>query len=204
MDLGASLALVGALFIFAISPGPGMLAITARSMSAGLRPALAMSAGMVLGDLVFLSVTLLGMTAIGYYLGEFFLFVKIVGAAYLIWMGLKLWISPAIKPESANRPHSGNLRKNFTAGLMISLGNPKVILFYLGFLPAFVDLASLTIGDGLLVFTLVTLVVSMALSGYAVMADRARLLFTSTRALKFLNRGAGTVMIGAGIVIAAE
>lgn len=204
MTFDSALALAGALFVFAVVPGPGIMAITARSISSGRNPALALAVGMVMGDLVFLTAALVGASALANQLGEIFFVIKMAGAAYLVWMGVKLWSAGPVQVEPGRVQAHHRLTRNLATGLMVSLGNPKVILFYLGFLPAFVDLTRLTVADGALIVVLVTLVVGFVLIGNALLADRARRLFAHPRSARLLNRGAGTVMVGAGLAVAAD
>jgi threonine/homoserine/homoserine lactone efflux protein len=84
------------------------------------------------------------------------------------------------------------------------LSNPKVILFYCGFLPTFLDLSALTIFDLALVAVIITLVLSGVLTTYAYLASRARRIFTNERSVKRLNRAAGGVMVAAGVAIAVR
>jgi threonine/homoserine/homoserine lactone efflux protein len=90
------------------------------------------------------------------------------------------------------------------SGLIITLSNPKVILFYCGFLPTFLDLSALTLSDLVLVVGIVTTVLSFVLSTYALLAIRARRMFTNKKAARRLNRSAGGVMIATGVVIATR
>ncbi len=89
-------------------------------------------------------------------------------------------------------------------GLVITLSNPKVILFYCGFLPTFLDLSALTLIDLVIVVTIITLVLGCVLGTYAFLASRARRLFTNQLAVRRLNRTAGGVMMAAGITIAVR
>jgi threonine/homoserine/homoserine lactone efflux protein len=89
-------------------------------------------------------------------------------------------------------------------GLFITLSNPKVILFYCGFLPTFMDLRGLHVVDIGVVAGVVATVLSSVMVIYSYSAGHARNLFTSRKATRNLNRGAGTVLIGTGVVIATR
>ena len=91
---------------------------------------------------------------------------------------------------------------NFATGLAITLSNPKVILFYCGFLPTFLDLSALTLIDLVIVVTIITIVLGCVLGTYAFLASRARRMFTNQQALRRLNRAAGGVMVATGVAIA--
>jgi len=200
MTLYDLFALAGAMFILAITPGPGAMATVARSLTSGFSHAAMVVAGIVCGDLIFLLFAIYGLSSIADMLGDFFALVKYAGSLYLIYLGLRIWFSqPEAAPVKAVRELSW--KKNFTSGLIITLGNPKVILFYLGFLPTFLDLQNLSHPEILLTAGVVSLVLGTVLLGYGYAADRARTLFTSQHALKNLNRGSGALMMGTGSLI---
>jgi threonine/homoserine/homoserine lactone efflux protein len=193
-----------AMLILAASPGPGVFATTARAMASGFRPALAVIWGIVLGDIIFLLFAAFGLSMVARALGNLFFIVKICGAAYLVWLGIKIWLQ---KPELVESHQNSSTRSywgNFFSGLIITLSNPKVILFYCGFLPTFLDLSALTIIDLALVVAIITAVLSGVLIAYAYLASRARKIFTNEKAVKRLNRAAGGVMVAAGVVIAVR
>ena len=192
------------MLILAASPGPGVFATTARAMASGFRPALAVIWGIVLGDIIFLLFAAFGLSMVARALGNLFFIVKICGGAYLVWLGIKIWLQ---KPELVQSHQNSSTRSywgNFFSGLIITLSNPKVILFYCGFLPTFLDLSALTIIDLTLVVAIITAVLSGVLITYAYLASRARKMFTNKRAVKRLNRAAGGVMVAAGVVIAVR
>jgi threonine/homoserine/homoserine lactone efflux protein len=204
LTLYSAFGFAAAMLVLAASPGPGVFATTARAMASGFRPALAVIWGIVLGDIIFLLFAAFGLSMVARVLGNLFFIVKICGGAYLVWLGIKIWLQ---KPEpvqcqqdSATRSNWGN----FVSGLVITLSNPKVILFYCGFLPTFLDLSALTIIDLVLVIVIITLVLSGVLITYAFLASRARKIFTNERAVKRLNRAAGGVMVAAGVAIAVR
>ncbi|AGF78741.1 putative threonine efflux protein [Desulfocapsa sulfexigens DSM 10523] len=189
-----------AMFLLAASPGPGVFATVARALSNGFAHAAILVLGIVTGDLIFLLLAVYGLSAMAEILGSFFVFVKYGGGLYLIWLGIKIWRS-APEPVSIEGIKELSWKKNFGSGLIITLANPKVILFYLGFLPTFVDLASLSHLDILAISIVVTTVLGSVLLCYAWTAARAGQLFKSAKALKMTNRCAGGVMITAGCAI---
>ena len=193
-----------AMLILAASPGPGVFATTARAMASGFRPALAVIWGIVLGDIIFLLFAAFGLSMVARVLGNLFFLVKICGGAYLVWLGIKIWLQT---PELSQNNQNSATRSswgNFVSGLVITLSNPKVILFYCGFLPTFLELSTLTFIDLVLVVGIITAVLSGVLTTYAYLASRARKMFTNERAVKRLNRAAGGVMVAAGVVIAVR
>lgn len=203
MSLVSILLLAGAMFLLAVTPGPGVLATVARALASGFRPAALVVLGIVLGDLVFLLLAIFGLSALAVVLGDLFLVVKYLGAAYLVWLGLRLWFSDPVPQDS--QP-AGDTRAvgDLVSGLLITLANPKVILFYLGLLPTFIDLERLTAIDILVTITVVTAVLGSTLLGYALAAARARNLIQSRRAARTLNRTAGAAMLAAGTALAVK
>jgi len=204
MTIESAFAFSIAMFILAASPGPGIFATVAQALSGGFRSALDVILGIVAGDLVFLLLAVYGLSTLARTLGELFVVVKLAGGGYLIWLGIKLWIARPIPPGEQNVDNQQSNIQRMLGGLFITLGNPKVILFYAGFLPTFIDLGRLTVGDVCLVAGLVVCVLVLTLGAYAWSAARARVLFTKPRAMRNLNRGAGTIMVGAGVTIATR
>jgi threonine/homoserine/homoserine lactone efflux protein len=192
------------MLILAASPGPGVFATTARAMASGFRPALAVIWGIVLGDIIFLLFAAFGLTMVARVLGNLFFLVKICGGAYLVWLGIKIWLQKPAPVQNHQNSASRSKWGNFVSGLLITLSNPKVILFYCGFLPTFLDLSALTIVDLAIVVAIITAVLCGVLTIYAYLASRARRIFTTQRAVKRLNRAAGGVMVAAGVAITAR
>ena len=200
MTLLSTLALIGALFILAVTPGPAVFAIVARALASGVRQAALLVLGVILGDLVFLVLAIYGLAALAEQLNELFVVIKYIGGGYLIWLGLKLWFSPPANEEQAasdKKPMAANL----STGLFITLSNPKVILFYLGFLPTFVDLQTLTTADIGIIVLAIFMVLGAVFLGYAYIAGKAQGMFKSQRAGRVFNRSAGGVMIATGCVL---
>lgn len=206
MTMGALLAFAAAFFVACIIPGPCMLAITARSVSSGFGAAMTMALGVAFGDMVYLLLAAFGLSHLASSLGGLFMVVKWAGAAYLVWLGVKAWLGRG--DMITVRPEAGSCRRSAAGGVLggfvICMGNPKVILFYCSFLPAFVDMSTLTNGDVARLAGTCLVVLAACASAYALAAARAIRLLRSRRALRLANRTAGTLFIGCGIVVAAE
>jgi len=204
MSLIDMLTFSGAMFLFALSPGPGLFAIISNALSSGLKNTSFLVIGMVIGDIVFLLLAIFGLSAIASILGDFFIIVKYIGGMYLLYLGYKIITTKEEEETNIREIKSLAWKKNFIAGLLITLSNPKVIFFYLGFLPTFINLQTLTIYDIVIVTTLVTIVLSVVLLAYAYSANSAKKLFKSKSAKRKINIVAGSVMITAGGVLIAK
>lgn len=200
MDILTILAFSGALFIFMASPGPGTFAVIARALGSGFSHALSMGLGMVLGDLIFLLLAIFGLSAMASMMGEIFIVAKYVGGIYLLYLGVKIFRS---KPATAKIKEVKSISHvtDFLSGLFICLSNPKVILFYLGFLPTFIDLQTLAQADIVLVSFLVVLILTFVMGSYAYFASRAREIVKKPRTQTLMNRVAGGIMFGAGTAL---
>lgn len=197
------LLMAGTCLYFMASPGPGIFAVVAQSLAMGCRRNLGFIAGMVVGDLVLLALAIGGLAAVAHAFEGLFTVLRLAAAGYLIWFGIRTWRAPVAAVDTLP-PVEGSQLRGFASGLAMTLSNPKTILFYMAFLPAFVDLTKVTASDAALMAAIVVSVLSCVLLGYSLAASRARQLFRSTRALKALNQGAGTLMISAGVAVATR
>jgi threonine/homoserine/homoserine lactone efflux protein len=206
VHLSVLLAFAAALAIAVAIPGPGIFAVVACALGRGFREALALIAGMVIGDLLYFTLAALGLAALARSMGELFIVIKLAGAAYLIWLGLKLWRQvPAVMSASgvSAAPRRG-FRRGLLGGLVVTLSNPKAIAFYAGLLPTFVDLEKLSAGDALAMGLIVVLVVGAIPAAYAFAAARSRRFLHQPSRLKIMNRTAGTMMIATGVTVATR
>lgn len=201
MSVEAAIIFFITIFIFSITPGPGVFAILAKSLAEGVRPCIAISVGMAASDVVYLILACYGLAAIAEQWGGLFTLIRIAGAIYLVFLGWKLWRSRAEYIERENRLSQGKKLAGFAQGFLISASNPKVILFYIAFLPSFIDLSSLDTRDIALVSTLTFNGISLGLLSIAASAAWARQYFRSEKAMKGLNRVAGSIMMSAGIYL---
>lgn len=204
MDLAGLLVFSTALFIGAASPGPGVAAIVARVLGRGTTGAVAFTAGVAVGDVVWLTFAVVGLAALAHTFHEVFVVIKWAGIAYLLMIAWKLWNAPVVVREIEANTVFEHPAKLFLGGLAITMGNPKVMVFYLALLPTLLDLSRVTV-LGYTELVGATLAVLAAVFGaYIVLALRARRLFTTPKAIKALNRMTGTAMAGAAAAIAAR
>lgn len=203
MTLEMTAAFAGAFFLLALSPGPGLAAILSRSLGSGMSAGLAVTAGLIIGDALFLAIAMVGLSAIATTMGPMFQVVKYAGAAYLVWLGIQAWRA-AGKSIEINTNSSGALWKDIGLGLAVTLGNPKPILFYGALLPTFLDLTTVTVGDFMTMMLVVIVVSFIVYGGYMLAIERARRLLASTRAVKRLNQATSVMLIGSGVAIASR
>ncbi len=187
------------LLVAVISPGPAIAALVARIMARGTEGIVAFCAGLVLGDLIWLTCAMFGLAALAALFQPIFLIVKYAGAAYLLFLAWKLWRDSGAPVQA--EPVRGQGMQLFGAALLLSLGNPKIMLFYLALMPTVIDLTRLTLVDMVELACIVALVVSVVLAGYVLLAAHARRMFTSPRAVQVVNRTAGLAMAGAAATI---
>jgi threonine/homoserine/homoserine lactone efflux protein len=159
--------------------------------------------GIMVGDMLFLLLAISGLAAVAELLGNFFLIVRYCGALYLIWLGYCAW-TREIDLRSPKSKKATSPKSCLLSGLFVTLGNPKAMLFYLSFLPAFLDPTRLSSSDVLITMSAVIFTLAAVLLAYSYAANRFRVLFHSGKALKRINRCAGTAMISAGVAIAAK
>lgn len=205
MDLAGLVLFATALFIAAATPGPGIAAIVARVLGRGPQGAVAFTAGVAIGDVVWLAFAVVGLAALAQAFHAVFVVIKYAGAAYLLFLAYKIWTAPVGPADlEVSEPAYEHPLKLFLAGLAVTMGNPKVMVFYLALLPSLVDLARIT-ALGFAELALVALTVLATVFGaYIALAARARRLFTSPRAIRAMNRATGGVMAGAAAAIASR
>ena len=204
MDLTALLIFTGALLVAAVSPGPGIVALVARVIGGGLAGIVPFVAGLILGDLIWLAAAVLGLAVVAHSFHELFVAIKFAGAAYLLYLAYRMWTAPAEAIDTAVPSSRDRGASLFLAGLSVSLGNPKVIGFYLALLPNLIDLGHVGLFGYAELAGLCVAVLTVVLGAYALTAARARALFKSRRAVRLFNRTGGTLMAGAAIAVASK
>lgn len=204
MTLAGFVTYAGALAIAAAIPGPGVVALVARALGSGFRSAIFMAFGLVLGDLVYLTAVVLGLALVAQTFGTAFLVIKWVGVAYLAWMAWNFWRT-GITAEKVDADRArGGIWTSILSGLLVTLGNPKVMVFYLAITPTIIDIASITPSDYGVLIAITAMVLLVVLMPYLALAAKARWFLATPRALKALNRTAATFMAGAAAAIATR
>ncbi|WP_331774617.1 LysE family translocator [Sulfurospirillum sp. 1612] len=200
MDLIHIVTFTGAIFVFMATPGPGTLAVVSRSLGSGFKHAIMMASGMVLGDIIFLLLSMLGLGMIASTFGTLFEMIKIIGGLYLIYLGYKIIRTKTLHGLSASK-QKVSYKGDFISGLFITLGNPKVIVFYVGFLPTFINMSAMTYQDIAIVAGLVLGVLSSILVTYAYFASKAKEAIKKPKAQNIMNKTAGSMMLLIGSLL---
>lgn len=201
MTLATIAAYAFALFMVALIPGPGITALVARALGAGFAVSFAMALGIMLGDVVFLTAVVLGLSVLAQAFGTVFLIIKYAGVAYLAWLAYKIWTAGIISANVEAGQRRG-VAHSFLSGLFVTLGNPKAMLFYVALVPTLVDLGALTFTDYVELLGITIAVLTLVTVPYILLAARARALLRHPRALKRLNRLSAGFLAGTAGYIA--
>ena len=192
-----------ALLVAAGSPGPSIAALVARVISKGFRDVLPFLAAMWIGEAIWLSLAVFGLAFVAQSFHMVFVAVKWAGVCYLAWLAWKMWTAP-VKLGDSELPGQDSPARLFLAGMAVTLGNPKIMMFYLALLPTIIDLASVTvIGWAELTLTMAIVLVAIDLA-WVFAAAQARKLLKSARAMRVANRISAGTMAGAAAAIASR
>lgn len=197
------LAYSGALFVAAAIPGPGMTAIVARALGSGFRPTFFMGLGLILGDLCYLTAVILGLALVAQTFTTPFLIIKYLGALYLVYIAWKLWTTGLIA-QDIEAKRSTNIGLSFLSGLLVTLGNPKTMLFYVALVPTLIPLEAIGAKDYAALVGITFVVLIAVLIPYILLASQARTLLKKPNSLKALNRSAASILAGTAAYIAAR
>lgn len=183
--------------VLLVIPGPTILLVVSYALGRGWKVAAPVATGVALGDLTAMTLSMLGVGALLASSAGLFTALKWIGAAYLIWLGVKLWRAGGTLEAEARTEAAPAARMLAHAWLVTTL-NPKSIVFFVAFLPQFLDPSrSFWVQMAIFEATFVTLAFANAF-GYAILAARARRLASSPRAIRLVNRLGGTALIAAG------
>lgn len=188
--------------VLLVIPGPTILLVVSYALGQGWRTALPMAVGVALGDFTAMTLSMLGIGALLMASATVFTILKWVGAAYLVYLGVKLFRAGG-SLDAAPRTDATPPSKMMAHAWLVTALNPKSITFFVAFLPQFID-RDADFFTQMAVFETTFLALAFANAfGYALVASRARRLVSSHRAVRIFNRAGGTMLVGAGIATAA-
>jgi threonine/homoserine/homoserine lactone efflux protein len=191
------------LLVAAGTPGPSVAALVARVLTNGLRDVVPFLAAMWIGEAVWLGFAVGGLAVVAQMFAVIFTVLKVLGVVYLLFLAWKMWFAPA-EVRSDELPVDRKPWQMFLAGMVVTLGNPKIMVFYLALVPTLIDLDRLDLLSWAeLTVTMLAVLVTIDCA-WALAAARARRLLTSRRAVRIANRTSAAVMAGAAAAIAVK
>lgn len=193
---------LGACFLLAIVPGPTVTVIVANALARGTGAGLAIVAGTQAGFLVMTLVVALGMQALVAFMGWAFDWIKLLGAAYLVWLGWKMWRSDG-DLGAARAEKTKSRRAMAVEGFLVILSNPKALIFLGAFLPQFVDVTQPTFPQVMALGLFFMLVAGSTDAVYAIVAGRARHLLSAGR-VQAISRVSGLILMAGGVWLALQ
>ena len=200
MSLNVYLAFIAACIALALLPGPVVTLLIANGLRHGTRAALINILGVQTGMIIALSILAIGLASLMATMGYWFDWVRFAGAAYLVWLGVKLIRSPAqgLSDDAPPPPPRGGF---FLQGFLIAMSNPKLLLFFGAFIPQFMDMSKDHFSQVALLGVTFMVIAGLTDAAYALLAGRARSFF-SKRRTRLMSRISGGFMIGGGVWLA--
>lgn len=198
MPIETYLTFVLACAVLSIVPGPNVTIIVANSLRGGVRAGMASVLGTQLGVFITLMVLAVGLQVIIHSAGVLFEIIRVLGAAYLIWLGIKLLRSTGSLDMTGGHIPRHNNSTYFWQGCIVFLSNPKALVFFGAFIPQFIDPARETFPQVVLLGLTFMVVTTTLDSGYALAAGKARTWLSRSR-VRCVEYLSGLCMIGAGV-----
>lgn len=200
MAVHAYLAYVAACIIIVIVPGPTVTLIIANSLRHGTRAGFLNIAGTQLGFAIMIAVVLAGLASLIAAMGWWFDWLRFAGAAYLVWLGIKLLRSSGaslVSTQYAEPPRGGF----FLQGFLVAISNPKALLLFGALFPQFIDASGNYVRQVLLLGLTVMAIAFISDGAYAVLAGRAAAMLSQGRA-RLIGRASGLCLVGGGVWLA--
>lgn len=199
MPLELWLAFVAASAIVLLIPGPTVLLVVSYALGQGRRSAMATVAGVALGDLTSVTLAMLGLGALLAASAELFTALRWAGAAYLIYLGVRLWCAPVTPAEMQDESETRHSRMLGHAYLVTAL-NPKATIFFVAFLPQFLDPHAPALGQMAVLGATFVVMAGINALGFALLASAARGAIRSVGVQRTVNRVGGSLLIGSGLL----
>jgi threonine/homoserine/homoserine lactone efflux protein len=195
------LAFAAASAILVAIPGPTVLLVISYALGHGRKSALATVAGVALGDFTSMTTSMLGLGALLAASAMLFTGLKWIGAAYLVYLGVKLWRAPVAPPvDAAAPPPAERPIRIFLHTYAVTALNPKSIVFFVAFLPQFLE-ANAPVAPQMVIFEATFLVLAtLNAAAYGLLAALARRQIRRPQVQRWVNRIGGSLMIGAGLL----
>lgn len=190
--------------LYSALPGPGAMLVMSHGMAHGARPTVATVCGIETGVVIFVVITALGLGTLLKLSAGVFDVIRWVGAAYLVYLGLRKWLERPTLPEMTAQRRSVRHVHLGAQGMMVSLSNPKSLLFFGALFPQFVDPAAHYVMQMLILGVTTVLIDFCVLSSYAVLPNRIGQWMRRGNHLKLYNRTVGTILICAGVAVARQ
>lgn len=188
-----------ACILFSVVPGPSVTVVVANSLAGGTRAGLLTILGTEIAMLIMVTIVAFGLEAVMTLVSEAFVVIKLVGAAYLIWIGWKMFsTSGHLNMEAGERLP---IMRYLWQGAVVNLSNPKTLLFLGAFLPQFVDLSRPAFGQIMVLGLIVMAVATLSDSLYAILAGQARQALTAAR-VRLVSKVSGVILMVGGAWLA--
>lgn len=191
--------LFGIMIALAALPSASVALVITRSATLGVANGVAVTAGIILGDLVFILLAIFSLSIVAETMGSLFMIVKYLGAAYLLWLGFTLITSKSTTTIRVDKTaKKQNFVTSFIAGFVLTLGDVKAIIFYASLLPVFVNLSTLQTSDVLIIISVMVVSLGSVKILYAFSAAKIVTFATDKNLDNVARKTAGGFMLGAG------
>ena len=184
-------------------PGPTIMLVVAYALGQGRRAAAATVTGVALGDFTAMTASLMGLGVLLATSATLFTILKLVGAAYLVYLGLRLWRAPVTAADATVATADASGRRMLAHAWLVTALNPKSIVFFIAFLPQFLDSGRPLVGQMILMEATFVLLATLNATAYAWLATSARRLVRRPATQRFVNRLGSSFLVGAGILTLA-
>ncbi|MFZ0614082.1 MAG: LysE family translocator [Desulfobacterales bacterium] len=202
MNLETYGAFIAATIIVLVIPGPTIILVISQSAIHGRRAVLPLATGVTLGDFTAMTLSLLGLGAVLAASATLFSILRWIGAVYLIYLGIRLWCSNPILQDITSQSTTVSRRRFFANAYVVTALNPKSIVFFVAFLPQFVDHRSQIALQFIVLGVTFLILAALNSTLYGLFAGRLRDILQKKTAHRWFNRCGGSALIGAGIFTA--
>lgn len=196
-----------ALAVSALIPGPGVAALIGQALGKRVKDTMPFILGHISGDVFFLTLAVLGLSVVAKAFSGVFIVIKILGALYLLYIAYGLWTSKGAFQTTENeqtKSKKSRLAGGYLYGLVVTLGNPKTIIFYMALIPNVLDLNQVGFLDWSILATITATILMITLLVYAFAASIAAGVLSSAKAMLRLNQAVAAIIGSVGIVVLTE